>query len=80
MDTICKYWPWLQQVDKTRQGTNKPLLSSMHGRAHLWACQMKWGAKFQTGSGLSTGETTELVNSYLSRFGVVTRHMTAMCK
>ena len=30
------------------------------------------------GAGLSTGETTELANSYLSRLGGVTRHMTDM--
>lgn len=29
------------------------------------------------GAGLSTGESTELANSYLSRLGRTTRHMTS---
>ena len=29
----------------------------------------------QPGSGLTSGETTEQVNSYMSRLGMVTRHM-----
>lgn len=37
---------------------------------------MKWSGKVQPGAGESTGETTELANSYLSRFGGTTRHMT----
>jgi hypothetical protein len=37
---------------------------------------MHWGGRRQKGSGLSTGETSEQANSYLSRLGLVTRHMT----
>ena len=36
--------------------------------------QVKWSAKVMSGAGKSTGETTELVNSYLSRLGPVTRN------
>lgn len=36
---------------------------------------MRWSGKVVRGAGRSTGETTELANSYLSRLGVVTRHM-----
>lgn len=78
MDTICKYWPWYMKIHDEK--ANKPLLSYVHGKAHLWQCQQKWGARAQIGSGLSTGETTELVNSYLSRFGLITRHMTEFGK
>lgn len=38
--------------------------------------QVKWSGKVIDGAGRSTGETTELANSYLSRLGPVTRHMT----
>ena len=36
---------------------------------------MKWSGRCTEGAGLSTGETTEIANSYLSRFGQVTRVM-----
>ena len=36
--------------------------------------QVKWSAKVVKGAGCSTGETTELANSYLSRLGPVTRN------
>lgn len=36
---------------------------------------MKWSGKVLDGAGMSTGESTELVNSFLSRLGAVTRHM-----
>ena len=42
----------------------------------VFVLQLKWGAHAQVGSGLSSGETTKLANSYMSRLGVVTRHMT----
>ena len=38
---------------------------------------MKWSGKVTSGAGESTGETTEQANSYLSRFGLITRHMTS---
>jgi len=38
---------------------------------------VRWSGKVIKGVGLSTGETTEQANSYLSRYGLTTRHMTA---
>ena len=37
---------------------------------------MQWSGKVTAGAGESTWETTEQANSYLSRFGLITRHMT----
>ena len=40
MDTACKYWPWLQKVDKDRSEQQEPLLSVMHAKSHTWTCQV----------------------------------------
>lgn len=37
--------------------------------------QVTWSGRCREGVGLSTGETTELANSYMSRLGVITRAM-----
>ena len=42
----------------------------------LFLLQMKWSGKVKEGAGKSTGETTELANSFLSRIGLVTRNCT----
>lgn len=41
----------------------------------LMVYQMVWSAKVQKNAGLTTGEMTEQANSYLSRLGLTTRHM-----
>ncbi|XP_067944862.1 uncharacterized protein [Watersipora subatra] len=76
LDTMCRYWPWLERLERLPQ-QQRPFLSIMHAKAHRWSCQMKWSGRVTVGTGLSTGETTELVNSYMSRLGKVTRHMTS---
>mgnify|MGYP001797121012 CR=1 FL=1 len=39
--------------------------------------QVQWSGRVTEGAGLSTGETTELANSYMSRLGPVTRNKEA---
>ena len=39
--------------------------------------QVAWSGRCREGAGLSIGETTELANNYMSRFGPVTRGMEA---
>jgi hypothetical protein len=50
----------------------------LHYSPQLFASlfQLRWSGHYITGTGLSTGETTELANSYMSRLGLTTRHMT----
>jgi len=43
---------------------------------HLYL-KARWSGRVRKGVGLSTGETTEQTNSYMSRCGLITRHMTA---
>ena len=43
-DVICKYWPWFASLPKDlspdRAFSMAPALSIMHGKAHVWSCQV----------------------------------------
>ena len=43
-DVICKYWPWFTSLPKELSPPEaflmKPALSIMHGKAHIWNCQV----------------------------------------
>lgn len=43
-DVICKYWPWFASLRKDlspdRAFSMAPALSIMHGKAHVWSCQV----------------------------------------
>ena len=43
-DVVCKYWPWFTSLPKELSPPDafsmKPALSIMHGKAHIWSCQV----------------------------------------
>ncbi len=43
-DVVCKYWPWLtslpEELSPQEAFLMKPALSIMHGKAHIWSCQV----------------------------------------
>ena len=43
-DVICKYWPWFTSLPKDLSPDEAfsmtPALSIMHGKAHVWSCQV----------------------------------------
>ena len=43
-DVVCKYWPWFMSLPKELSPQEtflmKPALSIMHGKAHIWSCQV----------------------------------------
>ncbi|KAL2088356.1 hypothetical protein ACEWY4_015255 [Coilia grayii] len=81
-DIACKYWPYLCRVGDARADIKelsektKPFLSVMHAKAHSLKCEIKWGGMNQIGAGKTLGEEVEQVNSYMSRVGFTTKHMT----
>ena len=44
-DVVCKYWPWFTSLPKELSPAGaflmKPALSIMHGKAHIWSCQVQ---------------------------------------
>ena len=42
MDTVCRYWPWLERLDSVMASKQKPLLSVMHAKSHSWGCQVSF--------------------------------------
>ncbi|XP_028417750.1 uncharacterized protein LOC114542274 [Dendronephthya gigantea] len=80
-DVVCKYWPWFMSLPKELSPQDtflmKPALSIMHGKAHIWSCQVTWGGRWQQGSAYTTGEEVEQINSYISRLGSTTKYMNA---
>ncbi|XP_057306565.1 uncharacterized protein LOC130644823 isoform X2 [Hydractinia symbiolongicarpus] len=73
-DVACKYYPWLADVDVNLSRSMTPALSVMHAKAHSSSCQILWDGRMKSGTGLTTGEEVEQVNSYLSRLGNSTKH------
>jgi hypothetical protein len=59
-----------EQLDKMT-----PATPAMHACTHVWHCQAEYGPNHQTGVGNEAGETTELVNAYLSSLAPSVRHM-----
>ena len=45
-DVICKYWPWFTSLPKDLSPAEAfsmaPALSIMHGKAHVWSCQVEY--------------------------------------
>lgn len=81
-DIICQYWPWA--VVKAESCPNlrsamcaQPCLSVMHAKAHSWHCQILWGGRWQEGAAGGAGEEMEQLFSYLSRFNITTKYMSA---
>ncbi|GAQ89043.1 hypothetical protein KFL_004820030 [Klebsormidium nitens] len=80
-DIICKYFPWREKVrEKMGHGDGggiRPALNLMHGKLHSWECQVLFGGLWQDGAGAGSGEDMELLFSYLSRLGIITKLMGA---
>ncbi|XP_069176795.1 uncharacterized protein [Procambarus clarkii] len=78
-DIICQYWPWALKIqEKNKKFTlleTKPFLGVLHAKAHAWYCQVLYGGRWQHGSGLTTGEETEQIFSYMSRYNSTTKNM-----
>ena len=43
-DVVCKYWAWFccipKELSPSAAFDMKPALSIMHGKAHIWSCQV----------------------------------------
>lgn len=72
----AKAHSWACQVSYTYLYECDCLEGANHEITILGFMQNKWSGKVQDGCGESSGETTELANSFMSRPGLVTRYMT----
>ena len=69
--TLC---PTIQIYMTLNTGCSK-LINNLLNIIHIGEPQqVKWSGRVTEGAGLSTGETTELANSYMSRLGQVVRN------
>uniref|UniRef100_A0A7M5U8G7 CxC3 like cysteine cluster domain-containing protein n=1 Tax=Clytia hemisphaerica TaxID=252671 RepID=A0A7M5U8G7_9CNID len=73
-DVMCKLWPFIVRDDASIKTKIKPALSIMHAKGHSIDCQVVWSGEWLDGTGRSTGEETEQLFSYLSRFGNSTKY------
>uniref|UniRef100_A0A7M5X3X6 Uncharacterized protein n=1 Tax=Clytia hemisphaerica TaxID=252671 RepID=A0A7M5X3X6_9CNID len=73
-DVMCKLWPFMVRDDASIKESIKPALSIMHAKGHSIECQVVWSGEWLEGTGRSTGEETEQLFSYLSRFGNSTKY------
>ncbi|XP_066933858.1 uncharacterized protein [Clytia hemisphaerica] len=73
-DVMCKLWPFMRRDDPSMNDQIKPALSIMHAKGHALECQVVWSGEWLDGTGRSTGEETEQLFSYLSRFGNSTKY------
>jgi hypothetical protein len=78
-DVVCQYWPWARQKEAVTgiPLTSVPCLSVMHANAHSWLCQVLWGGRWQNQAAASTGEDMEQLFSFMSRFNMTTKNMSA---
>lgn len=79
-DVVCQYWPWARQKEAVTgiPLTSIPCLSVMHANAHSWPCQVLWGGRWQNQAAASTGEDMEQLFSFMSRFNMTTKNMSAV--
>ncbi|KAK4009313.1 hypothetical protein OUZ56_018430 [Daphnia magna] len=86
-DVICNYSTFAKDVSKLSVGhpdhenfdrmSNEMtgFLSVLHGRTHVWDCQVLHNGRWKHGAAASLGEEQEQVFAKLSRYGSVTKHM-----
>lgn len=75
-DVMCKLWKFICKHAPDISIAIKPALSIMHAKGHAHDRQVLWSGQWLNGTGKSTGEETEQIFSYLSRFGSTTKHQT----
>uniref|UniRef100_A0A7M6DRD2 Uncharacterized protein n=2 Tax=Clytia hemisphaerica TaxID=252671 RepID=A0A7M6DRD2_9CNID len=73
-DVMCKLWPFMTRDDPSIKTLISPALSIMHAKGHSHDCQLIWSGEWLKGTGRSTGEETEQLFNYLSRFGNSTKY------
>ncbi|XP_066918229.1 uncharacterized protein, partial [Clytia hemisphaerica] len=73
-DVMCKLSKFIQRVDAETAKAFKGALSVMHAKGHGIDCQFLWDGQWIDGTGRSTGEETEQVFSFLSRFCNTTKY------
>ena len=64
-----------QEAFRQRCNTYNVMLGMLHNKAHGLSCQLRYDPTFFRGAGWLTCETTEQVNSYLSRLGNAVKHL-----
>ncbi|EFX74981.1 hypothetical protein DAPPUDRAFT_108355 [Daphnia pulex] len=86
-DVICNYSTFAKDVAKLSVGhpdhddfdrmctEMMGFLSVLHGRTHVWDCQVLHNGRWKNGEAASLGEEQEQVFAKLSRYGSVTKHM-----
>ncbi|XP_045026109.1 uncharacterized protein LOC123470196 isoform X1 [Daphnia magna] len=90
-DVVCKYWPFAQKLSKLakegvfssklncvlRNLTKKmrPFLSTFHGKAHQWACQVLWSGHLRDHAAATLGEEQEQTFAKMSRYCSSTKRM-----
>ncbi|XP_066924609.1 uncharacterized protein [Clytia hemisphaerica] len=73
-DIMCKLSKLIKRVDAETANKFTGALSVMHAKGHGIDCQFIWDGKWIDGTGRSTGEETEQIFSYMSRFCNTTKY------
>ncbi|XP_066914469.1 uncharacterized protein [Clytia hemisphaerica] len=73
-DVMCKLRKYVERVDPATAKKFTGALSVMHAKGHGLDCQVIWDGEWIDGTGRSTGEETEQVFSFLSRFCNTTKY------
>ncbi|KAK4037158.1 hypothetical protein OUZ56_029200 [Daphnia magna] len=64
-----------ENFDRMSNEMTGGFLSVLHGRTHVWDCQVLHNGRWKHGAAASLGEEQEQVFAKLSRYGSVTKHM-----
>ncbi|XP_066934787.1 uncharacterized protein [Clytia hemisphaerica] len=73
-DVMCKLRKFIERVDPETAKKFTGALSVMHAKGHSLDCQFIWDGEWVDGTGRSTGEETEQIFSFLSRFCNTTKY------
>jgi len=73
-DVMCKLRKFVERIDPETATKFTGALSVMHAKGHALDCQVLWDGEWIDGTGRSTGEETEQIFSFLSRFCNTTKY------